>query len=284
MQDRNRSFLDLKSLFQSSRRPRSPTPRKTYHYKKKEWSSSGPKQSTVTDERTTYIIQRTLIDPHLSNEVSVFRQLSVREQPPSPPSQRSSLRPPRRSNDSSNTFHSDAMSSADSYVTLRPGQFPSSLRSARRSASPRLSQRRGGISSPELTPRGDPQTPSGLTVPPFSHVGQQTQNLTPRRMSLDKGDISYSRPTPFAYPYLNSSSSDHRNRLVRNRPLGEWGPEPAPAPALAPAPRVPGAIGPSPPLSLHSGQGGGLGRPTVHHAYRDRMLVHASVNKNWGTQ
>jgi hypothetical protein len=264
MQDRNRSFLDIKSLFQSSRRPRSPTPPKTYHYKKKERSSNGRKQSIVTDERTTYIVQRTLIDPHLSNEAAVFRQLSVRPPPPSspPPTQQSSLRSPRRSNDSFGVSHSDTMSSADSFVTLHPAQFPSS----RRSASPQLSQRRGGISSPELTPRA--QTSSGLNAAPFSHGSQQTQNVTPRRFSLDKGEISYSRPTPFAYPFLKSGSS--------YRPSVEWQPSPAPVP------RAPEPIESS--LSFHSRQRGGTGRPAMHHVSRDRMLVHASVNKIGETQ
>ena len=269
MQDRNRSFLDIKSLFQSSRRSRSPTPPKTYHYKKKEWSSNARKQSTVTDDRTTYIVQRTLVDPHLSDETAVFRKLSVREPPPSSPprTQRSSLQPPRsprRSNESSGAFHSDAMSSVDSFATLHPAQFPRSSRSA----SPQLSQRRGGISPPELTPRAHPS--SGLTVPPFSH---ETQNFTPRRFSLDKGDISYSRPTPFAYPFLQS-------RSLQNRPSVEW--QPPPAQPSPPPSRPPEPIESS--LSFHSRQRDGSGRPTMHHVYRDRMLVHASVNKNWGTQ
>ncbi len=272
MQDRNRSFLDIKSLFHSSRRPRSPTPAKAYHYKKKEWSSSGPKQSTVTDERTTYILQRTLIDPHLSNEATVFRQLSVREPPASPPptsTQQSSLRSPRSSNDSFGVFHSDALSSADSLSTISPAQFPSSPRSA----SPQLSQRRGGISSPHLTPRL--HTPSGLSVPPFIPVTltqqqTQTQNITPRRLMPDKGDISYSRPTPFAYPFVNTRRSYQHQQ---NGASVEWQPSPAPASA----PRVPEPnIEPS--FTLHSWQRGGSGRPATA-TYRDRMLVHASVNK-----
>ena len=260
MQDRSRSFLDIKSLFQSSRRSRSATPAKTYHYKKKEWSSNGPKQSTVTDEHTTYIIQRTLIDPHLSNETSVFRQLSVREPPPSPHTRQTSSRSPRSSNDSYHVFHSDAMSSADSLVTISPAQFPASPRSE----SPQLSQRRGGISSPDLTPRLHP--PSGLTAPPFSHVPHQTQNITPRRLTPDKGDISYSRPTPFAYPFVKSRRSSQQNG-----PSAEW------QPSQAPGPRVPEPIEPS--FALHSPQRGGSGRPATNHGYRDRMLVHASVNK-----
>ena len=270
MQDRTRSFLDIKSLFQSSRRSRSPTPAKTYHYrKKKEWSSSGPKQSMVIDERTTYIIQRTLVDPHLSNETTVFRQLSVREPPASPPpSQQSSLRSPRSSNDSFGVFHSDAMSSADSVSTISPAQFPSQPRSA----SPQLSQRRGGNSSPDLTPRL--HTPSGLAAPPFSHVTltqqQQTQNITPRRLTPDKGDISYSRPTPYAYPYVKSRRSyQHQHQ---NRASVEWQPSPAPTPRL-PEPSFE-------PFTYSWGRGG-PGRPVTatNPGYRDRMLVHASVNK-----
>ena len=262
MQDRSRSFLDIKSLFQSSRRSRSATPAKTYHYKKKEWSGSGPKQSTVTDERTTYILQRTLIDPHLSNETTVFRQLSVREPPPSSPTQQTSFRSPRSSSDSYGVFHSDAMSSADSIATISPARFPASPRSE----SPQLSQRRGGISSPDLTPRRHP--PSGLTVPPFSHVPQQTQNNTPRRLTPDKGEISYSRPTPYAYPFVKSRRSSQQNT-----PSAEW------QPLQAPGHRVPEPVQPSFSLHSHSPQSAGSGRPATTHGYRDRMLVHASVNK-----
>lgn len=273
MQDRTRSFLDIKSLFQSSRRPRSPTPAKTYHYKKKkEWSSSGPKQSMVIDEHTTYIIQRTLVDPHLSNETTVFRQLSVREPPASPPpTQQSSLRSPRSSNDSFGVFHSDAMSSADSISTISPAQFPPQPRSA----SPQLSQRRGGISSPDLTPRLHPS--SGLAAPPFTHVTltqqqQPTQNITPRRLTADKGDISYSRPTPYAYPYVKSRRSYQHQP---NRGSVEWQPSPAPAPRV-PEPTF------EPSFSLHSWGRGGSGRAAraTSPGYRDRMLVHASVNKS----
>jgi len=261
MQDRNRSFLDIKSLFQSSRRSRSPTPAKNYHYKKKGSSSAGPKQSTITDEHTAYILQRTLIDAHLSDGATVFRQLSVREPPSSPPPQQTSLRSSSRSSGSSGVFQSDAMSSAESLVTLSPAQFPSSPRSA----SPQLSQRRGGISSPELTPR--PHTPSGLAAPPFT---QQTQNFTPQSLTPDTGEISYSRPTPFAYPYLKTSRS-----YYQNRPSVELHPPPA---ALG----VPEPIAPS--LSLHSRKRSGPDRPATHHGYRDRMLVHAPVKKYWETQ
>ena len=78
----------------------------------------------------------------------------------------------------------------------------------------------------EAFPRLNDVHPGGLAVPPFSHVGHQTQNFTPRRLSPDKRDILFSRPTPFACPYLKSRSSHHRNR-----PSVEW--------RRSPAPRVP---------------------------------------------
>lgn len=256
MQDRSRSFLDIKSLFQSSKRPRSPNPAKSYHYKKRE-PGNGPNQSTVADERTVYILQRSLVDPQLSNEATVFRQLSVKDVPSSPPSLRSS----RLSSGSSGVLQPDAMSSADSLVTLSPAQFPS----PRRSASPQLPLRRGGISPSELTPR--PQGPSGLSAPPT----QQTQSLAPNTR-----DISYSRPTPFAYPSLKN-----RRLYPQNQPSVEM----RRAPASGTAPRVTRPIESSPSLhSRHEPNRGGQARPAMHHGYRDRMLVHASVNKKWETQ
>jgi len=261
MQDRSRSFLDIKSLFQSSKRPRSPNPAKTYHYKKREASSNGPNQSIVPDENTIYILQRSLVDQQPSDEATIFRQLSVKDAPSSPSTQQSSLRSSRRSSGSSGAPRPDAMSSADSLVTLSPAQFPS----PRRSASPQLPLRRGGISPPDLTPR--PQAPSGLSAPPFSHVAQQTRNTR---------EISYSRPTPFAYP-----SFKNRRSSAQNRPSVEV----QCSPASRTAPRVAAPIEPS--FSLHSGHEpnrGGRTRPATHQGYRDRMLVHASVKKNWETQ
>jgi len=258
MQDRSRSFLDIKSLFQSSKRPRSANPAQTYHYKKRESSSNGPNPSMVPDERTIYILQRSLVDPQLSNEATIFRQLSVKDPPCSPRTQQSSLRSSRRFSGSPGILQPDAMSSTDSLATLSPAQFPSS----RRSASPQLPLRRGGISPSELTPR--PQAPAGLP-PPFS---QHTQYLTP-----NTSDISYSRPTPFAYPSFKNRrfSSQNRRSLEVQR-----------SPRSGTAPRVTEPIEPA--LSLHSQHEPNKARPVVYHGYRDRMLVHASVNKNWETQ
>ena len=263
MQERTRSFLDIKSLFQSSKRPRTPNPAKIYHYKKRELSNgAGPNQSTEVDENTTYILQRSLMDSQLSSEATIFRQLSVKDAPSSPRTRQSSLRSSSGSSGSSGVLQPDAMSSADSLVTLSPARF-------RRSVSPQPPLRRGGISPSELTSR--PHTPSGLSAPPFSAVAQQTQSVTP-----NTGDISYCRPTPFAYPSLKNrrSSSQNRPSVEVQRP-----------PTSERASRVTGPIESSPSLhSRHEPNKGGHARPAMHHGYRDRMLVHASVNKNWGTQ
>ena len=270
MQDRNRSFLDIRSLFQSCKRPRSPNPPPSYHYKKRESSSSGPNESAVADQRTIYILQRSLMDQQVSNGAAVFRQLSVKDPPNSPPrTQQTSLRSSRRSSGSSGVFQPDAMRSADSLMTLSPAQFPSPPRSA--SASPHL-PRRGGISP---TPRR--HGPSGLNAPQFSHVARPTERLTPHTPNTpNTRDVSYSRPTPFAYP-----SFKNRRSYNQHRPSVEL--RPSPAPGLAP--QVAEPIDPSfPPRPRHEPNGGGQARPATHSGYRDRMLVHASVNRNWETQ
>ena len=263
MQDRTRSFFDIKSLFHSSKRSRFPNTTKAYHYQKRE-SPGSAKQSTITDERTVYILERSLIDPHMSNDATLFRQLSVREPPPSPPAQQTSLRSSKRSSGLSGVLESDTTSSADSHDTLIPPSFSSQ----RRSASPQLPRRRGRLSSPELTPR--PHTSSGQGDPPFSHTAQQDQSLTPNTR-----DTSYSRPTPSAYSFLRS-----------HRPYYQNGPsvELQPPPASTSAPPVAEPIDPAFSLrSRYEPNRSGPARPATHQGYRDRMLVHAPVNGAWET-
>ena len=254
MQDRNRSFLDIKSLFQPSKRPRSINPAKTYHYQKRELSSG--RQSTIPDERTSYILQRSLVEPHLSNEATVFRKLSVRYPPSSP---RTQQRSPNRPSGSCGALQPGTMNSAGPLVTLSPAQFSSPPRSA----SPQLPLRRGGISPPGMTPRS--------SYTPFSNVAQQTQSFTPNT----RGDTSNSRPT---HPNLQLQTS---RSFYRDSPSAELQRVPAPGQA----PWIPESIEPS--LPFHSQNGpkrSGPAPPTTNHGYRDRMLVHAPVNRNWETQ
>jgi hypothetical protein len=246
MQDRNRSFLDIKSLFQSSKRPRSINTAKTYHYQKRESSSS--RQSTIPDERSSYILQRSLVEPHLSTEATVFRKLSVRP-PPCPP--RTQRRSPNRPSGLCGVPQPGTMNSADSLAA----QFSS----LPRSASPQPPLRHGDVSPPGMTP------PS---YTPFSHVAQQTQGFAPNTR-----DTSNSGPT---HSNLQTSHSSYRDW-----PSVELQRVPAPGQA----PWIPESIEPS--LSFHSQNGpkrSGPTRPATNHGYRDRMLVHAPVNRNWETQ
>jgi hypothetical protein len=266
MQDRTRSFLDIRSIFQSSKRPRSPNRPKAYHYKKREPSRSSQKLSTMADEHTIYILERSLSDPQLSGEPSIFRKLSVRDPPSCSRSRQTSSRSSRRSSGSSGVHESDTLSSADSGVPLSRAQFPSP---SRRSASPQTPRRRGGGSTFQ------PYTHSGLSVRPFSSPtapqSQSLQGLQSLPPPPNMGETSYCRPTPFAYPYLNSSRSYYQNSS-----------SPSLAPAPARAPPVAGSIGP--PLSRYSRhEPAGPPRPAIQHGYRDRMLVHASVHRNWGS-